>query len=56
LLWCDRSKWRRQEYFLKNIKREIEANKGTVEITPGERLAVLKQNQFEFDEQTVLNT
>jgi len=27
-----------------------------VEITPGERMAVLKQNQFEFDEQTVLNT
>ena len=42
--------------FLKIISGEIEANKGTVEITPGERLAVLKQNQFEFDEQTVLNT
>jgi ATPase subunit of ABC transporter with duplicated ATPase domains len=27
-----------------------------VEITPGERMAVLKQNQFEFDEQTVLST
>src|SRR4030095_11804779 len=38
------------------LSGEIEANKGTVEITPGERLAVLKQNQFEFDEQTVLNT
>ncbi|HEY0355419.1 MAG TPA: ATP-binding cassette domain-containing protein, partial [Flavisolibacter sp.] len=25
-------------------------------ITPGERMAVLKQNQFEFDEHTVLNT
>ncbi|HTD93077.1 MAG TPA: ATP-binding cassette domain-containing protein, partial [Chitinophagaceae bacterium] len=35
---------------------EIEANKGSVNITPGERLAILKQNQFEFDEQTVLNT
>ena len=42
--------------FLKIVSGEIEANKGTVEITPGERLAVLKQNQFEFDEQTVLNT
>ena len=42
--------------FLKILSGEIEANKGTVEITPGERLAVLKQNQFEFDEQTVLNT
>jgi ATPase subunit of ABC transporter with duplicated ATPase domains len=42
--------------FLKILSGEIEANKGTVEITPGERLAVLRQNQFEFDEQTVLNT
>src|SRR5213075_2112608 len=42
--------------FLKILSGEIEANKGTVEITPGERMAVLKQNQFEFDEQTVLNT
>jgi len=42
--------------FLKILSGEIEANKGTIEITPGERLAVLKQNQFEFDEQTVLNT
>ena len=42
--------------FLKIVSGEIEPNKGTVEITPGERLAVLKQNQFEFDEQTVLNT
>jgi ATPase subunit of ABC transporter with duplicated ATPase domains len=42
--------------FLKILSGEIEANKGTVEVSPGERLAVLKQNQFEFDEQTVLNT
>ncbi|MCK9402576.1 MAG: ATP-binding cassette domain-containing protein [Chitinophagaceae bacterium] len=42
--------------FLKILSGEIEPNKGTVEITPGERLAVLKQNQFEFDESTVLNT
>src|SRR5688572_16535414 len=42
--------------FLKILSGEIEPNKGSVEITPGERLAVLKQNQFEFDEQTVLNT
>src|SRR6476660_6538422 len=41
---------------LKILSGEIEPNKGTVEITPGERMAVLKQNQFEFDEQTVLNT
>lgn len=42
--------------FLKILSGEIEPNKGTIEITPGERLAILKQNQFEFDEQTVLNT
>ena len=42
--------------FLKILSGEIDPNKGVVEITPGERMAVLKQNQFEFDEQTVLNT
>lgn len=42
--------------FLKILSGEIEPNKGTVEITPGERMAVLKQNQFAFDEETVLNT
>ncbi len=42
--------------FLKILSGEIEPNKGTVEITPGERMAVLKQNHFEFDDQTVLNT
>lgn len=42
--------------FLKIISGEIEPNRGEVNITPGERVAILKQNQFEFDEQTVLNT
>jgi ATPase subunit of ABC transporter with duplicated ATPase domains len=42
--------------FLKILSGEIEPNKGTVDITPGERMAVLKQNHFEFDEITVLNT
>jgi ATPase subunit of ABC transporter with duplicated ATPase domains len=42
--------------FLKIISGEIEPNKGIVSITPGERMAVLNQNQFAFDEQTVLNT
>jgi ATPase subunit of ABC transporter with duplicated ATPase domains len=42
--------------FLKILSGEIEPNKGQVDITPGERMAVLKQNQFEFDEITVLNT
>ena len=42
--------------FLKILSGEIEPNKGKVDITAGERMAVLKQNHFEFDEQTVLNT
>lgn len=42
--------------FLKIISGEIEPNKGSVDITPGERMAVLAQNQNAFDEDTVLNT
>ena len=42
--------------FLKILSGEIEPNKGSVEISKGERMAVLKQNQFEFDTCTVLNT
>lgn len=42
--------------FLKILSGEVEPNKGMVEITPGERMAVLRQNQFQFDEETVLHT
>ncbi|TAE15061.1 MAG: ATP-binding cassette domain-containing protein [Bacteroidetes bacterium] len=42
--------------FLKILSGDVEPTKGYVEITPGERLAVLKQNHFEFDESTVLQT
>ena len=42
--------------FLKILSGEIEPNKGTVDISPGERMSFLKQNQFEFDTCTVLNT
>lgn len=42
--------------FLKILSGEINPTKGHIEITPGERLAVLKQNQFEFDNHSVLNT
>jgi ATPase subunit of ABC transporter with duplicated ATPase domains len=42
--------------FLKILSGEIEPNTGEVAITPGERLAVLKQNHFEFDEFEVLKT
>jgi ATPase subunit of ABC transporter with duplicated ATPase domains len=42
--------------FIKILSGEIEPNKGTVDITPGERLAMLNQNQFAFDDETVLTT
>ncbi|MED4729923.1 ATP-binding cassette domain-containing protein [Aneurinibacillus migulanus] len=42
--------------FLKILSGEIEPTNGQVNITPGERLAVLKQNHFEFDEFEVLKT
>jgi len=42
--------------FLKILSGEIEPNKGSVEISPGMRMAVLNQNHFAFDESTVLNT
>lgn len=42
--------------FLKILSGEIEPSKGDVTITPGERLAVLKQDHFEFDEYEVLRT
>lgn len=42
--------------FLKILSGEIDPSKGNVEITPGERMAVLNQNHFAFDDSTVLNT
>ncbi|RRJ62022.1 ATP-binding cassette domain-containing protein [Paenibacillus oralis] len=42
--------------FLKILSGEIEPNQGEVFMTPGERLAVLKQNHFEYDEYPVLET
>ena len=42
--------------FLKVISGELEPNRGEVSITPGERMAVLTQNHFEFDEFPVLDT
>ncbi|MFC4320522.1 ABC-F family ATP-binding cassette domain-containing protein [Litchfieldia salsa] len=41
--------------FLKILSGEIEQQVGDVHITPGERLAVLKQNHFEYEEHEVLN-
>ncbi|MHB8852896.1 MAG: ABC-F family ATP-binding cassette domain-containing protein [Ignavibacteriaceae bacterium] len=42
--------------FLKILANEIDPASGDVIITPGQRLAVLRQNQFEFDEIEVLKT
>jgi ATPase subunit of ABC transporter with duplicated ATPase domains len=42
--------------FMKILSGEIESTRGKVEITPGERMAVLSQNHFAFDEFPVLDT
>ncbi len=42
--------------FMKILSGEIEATKGQVSILPGMRLSVLKQNHFEYNEFTVLDT
>ena len=41
---------------MKILSGEIEPNKGYVSITPGERLSVLKQDHFAFDEYDVIRT
>ncbi|MEA4902053.1 ABC-F family ATP-binding cassette domain-containing protein [Desulfitobacterium sp.] len=42
--------------FLKILAGEIDPSKGEVIITPGERLAVLKQDHFEFEKCKVIDT
>ncbi|EIM78037.1 ABC transporter [Nitritalea halalkaliphila LW7] len=42
--------------FLKILSGEIDSTSGQISITPGQRMAVLKQNHFEFDEVEVLKT
>ncbi|MBR7054587.1 MAG: ATP-binding cassette domain-containing protein [Prevotella sp.] len=41
---------------LKVISGELEPNKGSVELAPGERLSVLDQDHFKYDDFTVLDT
>jgi len=41
---------------LKAISGEIDATSGSISLGPGERLSVLSQNHFAFDEFTVLDT
>ncbi len=42
--------------FLKILSGENEFDKGAVSVGPGERIAVLKQDRFAYDEETVFNT
>ena len=42
--------------FLKILSGDKDANKGSVTLEPGKRMAVLKQDHFEFDEVRVLDT
>ena len=42
--------------FLKAISGELEPNKGTVEMGPGERLSILEQDHFKYDEFRVMDT
>lgn len=42
--------------FMKILSGDIEPTKGQVSILPGLRMSVLKQNHFEFDEFSVLDT
>ena len=41
---------------LKAISGELEPNKGTVELGPGERMSILDQDHFKFDEYRVIDT
>ena len=41
---------------LRAISGELEPNKGTIELGPGERLSVLEQDHFKYDTETVINT
>ncbi len=42
--------------FLKILAGELDADKGEVIVGPRERIAVLRQDQFAFDDETVFNT
>ncbi len=42
--------------FMKILSGEVEPNTGSVDLEPGKRMAILKQNHFEFDEVPVLQT
>ena len=41
---------------LRAISGDLEPNKGTIEMQPGERLSVLEQDHFKYDEYSVMDT
>ena len=42
--------------FLRVISKQLDPTRGTVSLGPGERLSVLSQDHFKFDEYTVMDT
>jgi len=42
--------------FLKILSGELETTKGDITITPGQRLSVLEQDHFKYDDQVVMDT
>src|SRR6476646_420949 len=42
--------------FLKILSGDIDPTRGNVSVEPGKRMAVLRQNHYEFDEVTVIDT
>ena len=42
--------------FLKILSGDLETSKGEIIITPGQRMSVLEQDHFKYDDQTVLDT
>ena len=42
--------------FLRVISKQLDPTRGSVNLGPGERLSVLSQDHFAFDEYTVMDT
>jgi ATPase subunit of ABC transporter with duplicated ATPase domains len=42
--------------FLRILSGELEPSRGEIAVTPGERIAVLRQDHYRFDEYTALQT
>ena len=56
MLWLNRCERCRKINFPENFSGDIEAQSGNVSLGPDERLAILKQNHFEYEENEVLET